>query len=297
MIIILKENLKKGADAMLYLLFAIVSSASMALALRKFRSPSGNRYGILLGNYLTCILLALVLTPRGQSVFHASPRTLLLGAVTGFFYVAALVGMQTSVHRSGAGLTAAFARLGLLVSLAVSVLCFREQPKALQLVGAALALAALVLIHGTGERGKAKSGFWLLLLTLLFSGCADAMSKVFEQLGDAAENTAFFFWLFLTALLLTVGLAVWEGVRSRKPLRRQELAAGAVVGVPNYFSSFLLLRALQSLPAFVAYPVYSTGTILLTLLAGALLFQERLNRRQTVGVALILAALALLNLT
>lgn len=282
---------------MLYLLTAILSSASMALALRFFKGREGNRYGILLGNYLTCIVLAAVLTPRGQSVFAVSPTTLLLGGITGFFYVAALVGMQTSIHRNGTGLTSAFARLGLLVSLAVSILLFGERPSPIQLVGAALVIAALVLIHGTTGEGTGKrGGFLLLLLTLLFSGCADAMSKVFEQWGDAAENTHFFFWLFLTSLLFTVALAIREGVRTKKKLRWQQLLAGVAVGIPNYFSSYLLLRALQSLPAFVAYPVYSTGTILLVLLAGMLFFRERLTKRQAIGAGLILAALVLLNI-
>ncbi len=283
---------------MLFLLAAILSSASMALALRRFHDPAGNRYGIILGNYLTCVLLALVMTPRGSSVLRSSSTTLLLGAVAGGFYVTALVLMQSSVHRNGAGLSSAFARLGLLVSLLVSVLFFREQPRLLQLLGVLLVLGALVLIHaGQGEnKREGLGGFWLLLLTLLCSGGADAMSKVFEQLADPGESTHFFFWLFLTALLLTGLLALREGKRGGKALLGKEVLAGAAVGVPNYFSSYLLLLALQRLPAFVVYPVYSTGTILLVLGAGALLFRERLRRRQWMGVGLILAALVLLNL-
>lgn len=281
---------------MLFLLLAILSSASMALALRFFRDPAGNRYGIILGNYLTCILLAALLTPREQSLLQTCPATLWMGVVSGLFYVAALVLMQSSVHRSGAGLSSAFARLGLLVSLLVSILWFGERPGPVQLLGVLLVLAALVLIRSGDEGGRAKKGFWLLLLTLLCSGGADAMSKVFEQLGDPSQSTHFFFWLFLTALLLTAGLALAERLRRGKRLLLRELAAGVAVGVPNYFSSWLLLLALQRLPAFLAYPVYSTGTILLVLGAGALLFRERLTRRQGVGIGLILAALVLLNL-
>ena len=134
---------------MLYLLSAILSSAAMALALRRFRDPAGNRYGILLGNYLSCVLLAALLTPRGASLLESSGSTLWMGLTAGFFYVAALVLMQTSVHRSGAGLSSAFARLGLLVSLAISILFFRERPRALQLAGLGLVLAALLAYKNT----------------------------------------------------------------------------------------------------------------------------------------------------
>ena len=74
------------------------------------------------------------------------------------------------------------------------------------------------------------------------------------------------------------------------------MAAGIAVGIPNYFSSFLILQVLQVLPAFVTYSVYSTGTILLVLVMSALLFREKPGRRQLYGIVLILAALVLLNL-
>ena len=50
------------------------------------------------------------------------------------------------------------------------------------------------------------------------------------------------------------------------------------------------------LPASLAYPVYSVGTILLVTLGGAVFFREKLGRRQYIGLALILGALVLLNL-
>ena len=74
-----------------------------------------------------------------------------------------------------------------------------------------------------------------------------------------------------------------------------ELAAGVLVGLPNYFSSWLLLLALERMPALVVYPAASTGTILLVMVFSALLFHERITRRQMAGLGLILAALVLLN--
>lgn len=281
---------------MLYLGMAILSSAAMALALRAVRDPGGNRFGILLGNYLSCTLLALLLTPRGVSVLEGGGSTLWLGAVSGFFYVAALVCMQASIHRNGAGLSSAFAKSGLLVSLLASLLLFGERPGWLQLLGVGLILGAMGLIYsGQGTAQGSGRRFGLLLLTLLCNGCADAMAKVFEQLGSPAANTAYFFWLFLTAFLLTGLLALGERQKSGKPLRLREALMGAAVGVPNYFSSYLLLLALRRLPAFLVFPLFSTGTILTVLLAGRLLFGEKLSRRQGLGICLILGALILLN--
>jgi multidrug transporter EmrE-like cation transporter len=68
------------------------------------------------------------------------------------------------------------------------------------------------------------------------------------------------------------------------------------VGVPNYYSSYLLVIALGKLPAMLVFPAFSIGTILLVTVCSLWFFRERLTKRQAVGLALIGAALALLNL-
>ncbi len=284
---------------MLYLVLAIVSSAAMAIVLKYFRNQEGNRYGILLGNYLTCVAIAVWMLPDKGLIVSGSWITLACGVGGGLFFVLALVCMQSSIRSNGAGLTSAFARLGLIVALGVSILLFGERPSGLQLAGIGLAIGAIVVLRtdGAGERRPGGGrGFGLLLLTLAASGCADAMAKVFDGFGDRNQDSLYFFWLFVTAVLLCAVLAVLEKKRSGKGIRLKEFAAGVLVGIPNYFSSYLLLRSLQQLPASVAYPSYSTATILLVLGLSALLFRERLHKRQWPGVLLILLALVLLNL-
>ena len=55
---------------MIYLIFAILFSASLALALRISETFSDNRYGILVGNYVTCLVVAFILLPD-KNIFAA----------------------------------------------------------------------------------------------------------------------------------------------------------------------------------------------------------------------------------
>ena len=280
---------------MLYLFLAMLGSAAMSLVLKAFRNQRGNRYGIILGNYITCVLVGLFMMPDRSLILHGSASTLICGLIGGVFFVAGLVCMQSSIRENGAAMTAAFAKLGLVVTLGVSILCFGERPGPMQLAGLALVFAALALIHGGADRQAAGGSFLLLLLVLLTGGGGDAMSKVFEQLGGEGEGTLYFFWLFLTAGVLAAVLALRETRLTGQKLLPGELAAGVLVGLPNYFSSWLLLLALERMPALVVYPAASTGTILLVTLLSALLFRERISRREAAGLALILVALVLLN--
>ena len=85
-------------------------------------------------------------------------------------------------------------------------------------------------------------------------------------------------------------------IARRQSLTGSDLLFGLLIGAPNYFSSRFLLLSLNDVPAVIAYPTYSVGTIVLIALLGVWLFHERLSRRQTLAMGMILAALALLNL-
>ena len=56
-----------------------------------------------------------------------------------------------------------------------------------------------------------------------------------------------------------------------------------------------MLLSLSEIPAVVAYPTYSVGTIVAVTLAGLLLFKEKLSKRQLTALTIILAALVMLN--
>ena len=70
---------------------------------------------------------------------------------------------------------------------------------------------------------------------------------------------------------------------------------GLLLGIPNYYSARFLLLSLSNVPAVVAYPTYSVGTIVMVTLAGRALFGERLSRRQMLAMGVILVSLVLLN--
>ena len=128
--------------SVIFLIIAIISSAAMAIVLKIFRKQEGNRYGIILGNYLTCVILALIFLPKGEGMFRASSASWLCGIAGGILFVAGLVGMQSSVRKNGAILTSAFSRLGLIVPLLVSILFFKEPLRLIFLPGVLLVFAA-----------------------------------------------------------------------------------------------------------------------------------------------------------
>ena len=279
---------------MLFLLLAMLFSAVLAMVLKYLNTSSP--YGVFFFNYITCTVLAFAaMEPR--TLYNGDFTPCWLGGITGLIYLASLSANGYSIHKNGAILSSVFTRLGVLVPIVVSVALFGERPTALQGLGVALAVAAAVVMNGLPGRSHdpaAGTRIYLvpLVLTLLLNGAADAMSKVFTQLGRRQDDGLFMFYIFLFAGLATLVLLVKE----RRPLTARDLLFGVLAGVPNFLSSRLLLAALTRLPAFLVYPSYSVGVILVISVASFLFFHERLNNRQLGAAAMILAALVLLNL-
>ena len=286
--------------AEIFLLLAIISSASVSLILKLFSEPKGSRFGLFLGNYLVCVGIAVSGIIRQPAIHPPDAVMLILGLISGVLFIAGLVGMQSSIHQNGATLTAAFAKLGLIIPLAISILLYGERPHALQIIGLMLVFAAIFIIHPVdkGEKKDSPQAVRILPLVtvLMVCGSGDAMIKIFEHTGQADNGSMFFLVLFGSAGILTLVFLCLEYRKTGRGLYLPEFLAGMVVGVPNYFASALLLKALTKFPAFITYPSYSTGTILLVLIVSSLLFHERISRRTGAGLAVILAALVILNI-
>jgi len=275
------------------LILAVLSSALVSITMRASEARVKNNTAMLAVNYIMCSLLSWADAGFG-SWFPGEaglPFTLALGLVNGVLYLAGFVLLQLSIRKNGVVLSSTFLKLGLLVSMVVSVLFFRERPMLWQWLGFFLALAAIVLINYRPGTGKAEAK-WGLLLLLLAGGGGDAMSKVFEELGNPALSGHFLLYTFAAAFLLCAALSAASGKGRPGP---REWAFGALIGIPNFFSAKFLLAALDTVPAVIVYPVSSVGTILVMTLAGVLIFTERLEKRQWLALGMILGALVLLN--
>lgn len=274
------------------LLLAIFSSALVSITMRLSETKIRNNLAMLAANYMMCLVLAWAYTgfAAGSGELGISLARD-LGGINGALYLAGFVLLQRNIRVNGVVLSSTFIKLGLLVSMVVSVVFFGERPELWQWAGFALAVAAIVLMNYRPGEGKAGNMASLVLL-LLAGGGGDAMSKVFEELGNPSLSGHFLLHTFFNALLLC---GVLCGIRKQR-LGKWEWLFGLLIGIPNFFSAKFLLAALKDIPAVVAYPVYSVATILTVTVTGVLVFREKLERKQWLALAMILVALVLLNI-
>ena len=279
---------------MLYLLSAIFCSALVSLTLKVGERYPYSTFAMLGVNYMTCTLSFLI-TRIGKSLPSSGLGfCTVLAAVNGFLYLGCMVMNTINVKRSGAILQSTFVRLGVMVPTLLSIVLFGERPSVRQAVAIVLVLAAFCImnISDGDDASHTKTDFLFLFLGLFFGGASDSMSKVFEEYGERGLDDAFIGLTFFFAFLMCMVLVFARHERVRK----RELLLGTVLGVPNYISSLLLLKALSFVSAYIAYPTYSVGVILTVTAVSVLFFRERLSKWKSAGVCVIIIAIVLLNI-
>ena len=290
---------------MLYLILAVLCSSAVNIIMRVSEKHAKNSFIMFMANYAVCSLIAFLFM-GGQRPFapqEGMKFAVLLGLISGAFYLGSLTLLRLNISKSGVMLSSVFMKLGVLVPTLMAVLIFREKPSALQIAGFVLAVAAIVLIYLEPKQKKSgaapgaapgamSAGAFLLLLLLLVSGLTESMANIYDELGAASVKDHFLFCNFLTAFVLSGAVALIR----QEHITWRDILFGVLIGVPNYFCTRCLLLSLSSLQAVVVYPIYNIGAIVLISLAGFFIFRERPGSRKLIGLAMIIAALALLNM-
>lgn len=278
---------------MFYLLLAILSSTAVAVLMRLSGRFSKNGMTMLASNYAMCTIAAGVLAgwpliPAGEGLSF----TVLAGVFSGVLYLLGFVLLRWNMGRSGVVLPATFQKLGVMLPTIAAITVFRESPRWTQLVGIAIAAAAIVVMQERSEKAERRNLLGLIAL-MVVCGSGDLMAKVFEYWGNPAQNDHYLLYTFLTAFVLCVALCIGQ----KQGITRGDVLCGLAIGVPNYLSARFLLLALAAMPdlAVVVYPTFSVGTIIAVTLVGVLAFREKLNGRKLIALGMILGALALLN--
>lgn len=277
---------------MIYLLFAILSSAGVTLVMRLSVNSIKNSITMLAAGYLSCTILSILHTAplHTNSIAQDSLPTIMLGILGGILLLAGFVALQVNTKINGVVLSGVFAKLGVIIPALVSILVFKEQPKLIQVLGFILTLIAIILMN-SGKKDSKTTSITALLLLLLSNGLADSMAKFFDEFGNHSLEGFYFIFTFVVAFLLSCALAIIKKQHVSAP----DIYYGLLLGIPNFYSIRFLTKAVMEIPAFIAFPTYSVSTIILISTIGVIFFKEKLTRNQKYGFVLILFALILLN--
>ena len=277
---------------MFYLMLAILSSAMVSITMRISEKYITNKMAMFMSNYAICIALSAAFMDWKNMSAGLGVPALVLGAISGVLYLVSFIFLKYNMQHNGIVLSSTFMKLGVLIPTIMAVVVFHEIPSWTQVLGIAISVLAIVIIHFEKEAlQESNKKVWLLLL-LVLSGFTDSMANIYEQVGKAEGKDGYLLITFFVAFLLATVCAC----RDKNKITGKDLLFGMLIGIPNYFSARFLLLALGSVDAVLAYPMYSVATMIVIMLVGVFAFRERLSKKKAIALGMIVVAVCLLNM-
>lgn len=253
-------------------------------------------------NYIFCFITAGFM--EGGAPVNSGVLTeewLPYAVMLGVFFIIVFNITALTVRYSGVMIASIFQRMSLIAPACIAMVFFGEPTHLQKWLGIGFALLAIILISlGPAPASKTDTQdrkIWLFpALTFIGSAIVDASLFLAEQYKIASGTDI----RFITTLFLTAGFTgfIWMSVlylTGKKQWMWKNLAAGALLGVINFFSIYFLIYALHhGWDGSVLFPVNNMGVLLLSALAGILIFKEELNSLKIAGFILAAGAILLL---
>lgn len=286
---------------MLDLLFSVLCTTLIFVIFKLFDVYGVQTPYAIVVNYVVACTVGMFLYERPiqlEAIFEASWFYGALGM--GVFFILVFNLMARASQAAGVSVASVATKMSLVIPVVVGMVLYHEKLSVLQAIGIILALAA-VYFASIKENSIviSKKALMLPLLVFIGSGIVDTSMKYFEERHlDPNEVAIFSAMVFGFAALSGFVFVGFKATQEPFRIRIKNVLAGIILGVPNYFSIFFLLRALQNenLSSAAIFTINNVAVVMLCTLLGILLFRERLSTKNWGGIGLAVLSIVLVAL-
>ena len=287
---------------MIYLLLSILASTFIFVVFKLFDRFKINTLQAIVVNYIVACISGLIAFDSAIK-FSEIPNydwfyyTIALGAL--FIVVFNL--MAATTQKSGLSVVSVATKMSVVVPILFGLLYYKESLSFLKIVGIVFALLAVYMVSIKSETGfkMDRRSLYLPMLVFLGSGVIDTSLKYLEE-AFVAENDVPIFsaTIFASAGVIGILTVFIMVIRGKLKLQLKNIVAGICLGIPNYFSIYFLVKALRTglLDSSGIFTVNNVAIVMLSTLIGILLFTERLQKKNWIGIVFAILSILLIAL-
>ncbi|MFY8184853.1 MAG: EamA/RhaT family transporter [Bacteroidia bacterium] len=286
---------------MIYLALGILCNVILLVILKsfdKFKIPT--LQGIVV-NYFVAGTTALFFVGEDYTIKEVVsadyfPVSLMLGALfISIFYLISLTAQKINI-----AVASVANKMSVVMPVIVAFVLYGDNVTLLKVLAIILALASVFLTTKSDNKGAAKNKSLMILPLLVFfgSGIIDTLvNYANKRLIHTPKEDALFtgFGFYIAGCIGIIWLGYMFIFRKEKFVPKS-IIAGIILGIPNFFSIYFILKALSSnvLESSQLYPMANVFIVILSSLAGVILFKEKLSKINAVGILLSVVAIALI---
>lgn len=284
---------------MIHLIASICCATCIFLVFKVFEKFGIHTLYAIITNYLTAAFVGLAFYSGPTRIQDIEAQNWIIPAVLlGILFIVVFNLIALTSQKMGVSAASVATKMSLIIPVILAVLLHGETLDAIKISGVVVALAAVFLAsHKASQQIQHKNHrlVYLPVLVFLGSGIIDASLKYMEETRvPAAEFPLFSAGIFASAAFSGILFSTFRQKAGFPKIALKDIFGGIALGVPNFFSVYFLLQALQfkGLNSVSIFTLNNVSVVLLTTLLGILLFKERLSAKNWSGV--LLAALSII---
>ncbi|WP_445455237.1 EamA family transporter [Flavobacterium sp. HNIBRBA15423] len=282
-----------------HLLLAILFSSILFFVFKSFSKFNINTLQAIIFNYIVAFTVGIIVNKTNFSVSETLYKPWLLYCIyLGILFITIFLFMGKTAQKNGVSVASVASKMSLIIPVLFGIYFFKEEISLLKTIGIFIALIAVYFTTKKNDATIEPSNFIYPLLLFIGSGVIDTSLNYIQKKCLQDEETALFSSLtFLSAFIIGIIVLIYQIIKKQFTFHFKNLLGGILLGIPNYFSMYFLIRALQNekIQSATLFTLINIGVILLTTIFGILLFKEKLKRHNYIGIALAIIALLLVS--
>lgn len=288
---------------MISLALSIIASTLIFVLFRLFARYSINTLQAIVVNYFVACSCGII-GYQNSIELSAIPKydwfyyTLALGAL--FIIVFNLMAVTT--QRSGLSVVSVATKMALVIPIGFGLWYYQEPLGPYKGVGIVLALVAVYLVSLKKHSGVIleKKNMVFPVLVFLGSGFIDTSLNFLQNdfITDKSLIPLFSSTIFMTAGVIGIMVLVVQKIKGVLVLEYKNIIAGIVLGIPNYFSIYFLVKALRSdlFDSSGIFTINNVAIVIVSTLLGIVFFKEQLSIKNWIGITLAIISIALVSI-
>ena len=288
---------------MMYLLFSIIASTLIFVIFKLFDKFKINTLHAIVVNYIVASISGVIAYNGTINLVSVSESSwfyysLALGVV--FIIVFNLMAKTTQLR--GLSVVSVATKMSVVIPIVFSLVYYKESLDLYKSIGIITALIAVYLASTKNKKGISiqPKNLTLPLLVFLGSGVIDTSLKFLEDaFVPSNEVTIFSSTIFGAAGIIGFTILSGQMIKGSFKFEVKNIIAGICLGVPNYFSIYFLVRALQNdlMESSAIFTVNNVAIVLLSTIIGILIFKEKLIAKNWLGIILAVISIFLVTVS
>jgi drug/metabolite transporter (DMT)-like permease len=284
--------------ATIFLLLSIAFSTFINLIFRWFKDFNVNKFQAIIVNYVVCFIIGFSLSTHQDIISYVHEQWFIYCILLGFLFIAIFFSMALTTEKLGISVTAVSGKMSVVIPILFAYFFAKEDITLLFVIGLILSILSIYFITVKKELHIDKRYLILPVIVFLGGGMIDTSLKVLQQAySEDIPLSTISYSIFLGAFIAGTSIYLVKEKANFSSWEWKSVKAGVALGVPNYFSIFFLLSAIEgfSVKSAFVFGVNNVGVVLVSTLLSVLIFKEKLEPKNQWGLLLAVLSIAIIS--